>query len=155
MNSENLKNNTLNLTQRLDHMVPDTLMSASENQKAASDLGALSAKLSWHIPDQSLSPLERLERLARAVEDRKPDLAQLQSAAKKLKALNTRIDELVPGDMSYEKKLDTLIQKLDDKVGVSQRALQTTDKLELLGDSRANIAPEVKAVSKKRKTKGK
>ena len=93
--------------------------------------------------------------MARAVEDRKPDLAQLQSAAKKLKALNTRIDELVPGDMSYEKKLDTLIQKLDDKVGVSQRALQTTDKLELLGDSRANIAPEVKAVSKKRKTKGK
>ena len=151
MNRTDLKKNAANLTQRLDHMVPEIGMTASQNQKAASDLAALTAKLFWHVPDQSLSPFERLERLARAAEDRRPDMVQLQSAARKLEALKSRIDELVPGDMSHEKKIETLIQQLDKKVGASQLALHTTDKLELLGDPRAKIAPEVKSVSSKRK----
>lgn len=151
MNRNDLKKNATKLTQRLDHMVPDPKLTASQNQKAASDLAALSAKLFWHVPDQSLSPLERLERLARAAEDSSPDMAQLQSAATKLEALKSRIDELVPGDMSHEKKIENLIQKLDEKVGTSQLALHTTDKLELLGDPRAKIAPEVKSTSTKKK----
>lgn len=155
MNRTDLKKNAANLTQRLDHMVPEIGMTASQNQKAASDLAALTAKLFWHVPDQSLSPFERLERLARAAEDRRPDMVQLQSAARKLEALKSRIDELVPGDMSHEKKIETLIQQLDKKVGASQLALHTTDKLELLGDPRAKIAPEVKSVSSKRKKTGK
>jgi len=155
VNRTDLKKNAANLTQRLDHMVPEIGMTASQNQKAASDLAALTAKLFWHVPDQSLSPFERLERLARAAEDRRPDMVQLQSAARKLEALKSRIDELVPGDMSHEKKIETLIQQLDKKVGASQLALHTTDKLELLGDPRAKIAPEVKSVSSKRKKTGK
>lgn len=151
MNRNELKKNTLNLTQRLDHMVPDPDMTTSQNQKAASDLASLSAKLFWHVPDQSLSPFERLERLARAAEDSTPDLTQLQSAATKLEALKSRIDVLVPGNMSHEKKIEVLMEKLDAKVGASQLSLHTTDKLELLGDSRAKIAPEVKAVSAKKK----
>lgn len=151
MNRNDLKKNATHLTQRLDHMVPDPEMTASQNQKAASDLAALSAKLFWHVPDQSLSPFERLERLARAADDSSPDMGQLQSAAKKLEALKSRIDQLIPGDMSHEKKIETLIQKLDEKVGASQLALHTTDKLELLGDPRAKIAPEVKSVSTKKK----
>lgn len=151
MNSTELKKNALNLTQRLDHMVPDEEMSASQNQKAASDLGLLSAKLFWHVPDQSLSPFERLERLARAADGSTPDLSQLQSAAKKLEALKSRIDILVPGNMSHEKKIEVLIEKLNEKVGVTQLTLHTTEKLELLGDSRAKIAPEIKAISTKKK----
>lgn len=155
MNRNDLKKNALNLTQRLDHMVPDPKMTASQNQKAASDLAALSAKLFWHVPDQSLSPFERLERLARAVDDSNPDMKQLQPAAAKLDSLKSRIDELVPGDMSHEKKIETLIQKLDEKVGSSQLSLHTTEKLELLGDPRAKIAPEVKSVTSKKKKKDK
>ncbi len=153
MKKETLKKNALSLTQRLDHMVPDPEISPSANQKAAAELAALSGKLFGHVPDQSLSPLERLERLARGIDDRTPNLEQLKPAASKLNELKERIDELVEGDLSYEKKIDIILEKLDEKVGNNQKAFHTTDKLELLGDPRGNIAPEVKNVSKKKPKK--
>jgi hypothetical protein len=146
-----LKKKALRLTQRLDHSVPDPQESASVNQKASAELASLSAKLFWHIPDKSLSTFERLERLGRATNESAPDLAQLQPATKKLAKLKARIDQLVPGDASHEKKLDILLAQLDQKVGKSQASFLTTDKLELLGDPRARIAPEVKGVRRARK----
>ncbi len=148
-------NNARDLTQRLDHSVPDPKVSASVNQKASAELGALSDKLFWHVPDKSLSPFERLERLSRAADQATPDLTHLQPATEKLKNLKARIDQLVPGDGTSEQKIDTLLKQLDSKVGSAQQALHTTDKLELLGDPRAKVAPEVKAVpaNKKRKTR--
>ena len=146
MKKLNYRQNIKVLTQRLDHMVPDEDFARSINQKAAADLAALSAKLFGHVPDHSLSPLERLERLGRAADNAAPDLAQLQPATKKLAALKARIDELIPGDATHEKKIEVLLAQLDTKVGQNQLAFHTTDKLELLGDPRARIAPEVKAV---------
>jgi hypothetical protein len=43
------------------------------------------------------------------------------------------------------------LAQLDQKVGKSQASFLTTDKLELLGDPRARIAPEVKGVRRARK----
>lgn len=151
MRHDRIKKTALNLTQRLDHMVPEEKLTASQNQKAAAELASLSAKLFWHIPDQSLSPFERLERLARAAENRTPDREQLKSAAAKVNVLKARIDQLVPGDASHEKKIEQLVSLLDEKVGSSQQNLHTTHKLELLGDPRAKIAPEVKRISSKKK----
>ncbi|BAP15497.1 hypothetical protein AS19_26460 [Alcanivorax sp. NBRC 101098] len=153
MKKDVIKQNAQSLTQRLDHMVPDPKISAAENQKAAAELAALSGKLFGHVPDQSLSPLERLERLARGIDERKPNKKQLEPAVKKLQELKQRIDELVDGDLSHEKKIDVILEKLDEKVGSSQKALHTTDKLELLGDPRGNVAPEVKKISKKKPKK--
>lgn len=155
MPRNDLHNKAIRLTQRLDHMVPDPDVTASANQKAAAELAALSAKLYWHIPDQSLSPAERLERLARAADNAAPDMANLLPATKKLEALKARIDELVPGDASHEKKIELLLAQLDAKVGTNQLSLHTTDKLEILGDPRARIAPEVKSVTTKKKNKDK
>jgi hypothetical protein len=123
-------------------MVPDPKLSAAENQKASADLASISAKLHWLLPDQSLSPFERLERLGRAVEDRTPDPSQLQPAAAKVEALKVRIDELIPGDMTHEKKIDILVEQIDRMVSAEQRTWPTINKLELLGDPRGRVAPE-------------
>lgn len=149
MNKATIKATALDLTQRLDHMVPDPALTNAANQKAAADLASLAAKLFWHVPDPSLSPLERLERLARAADRVKPDLSQLQSASKKVAALRKRIDRLVPGRLSPERKIEQLVKKLDRKVGRSQAHLPTADKLELLGDPRSRVAPEVRRVRRR------
>ena len=61
------------LTQRLDHSVPDPNLTPAENQKASAHRASLSAKLFRLLPDESLSPFERLERLSRAADNRNPD----------------------------------------------------------------------------------
>jgi hypothetical protein len=140
------------LTQRLDHMVPDVDLSKEENNKVSAELAALSAKLYGLLPDNSLSPFERLERLARVVEGRKPDLSQLQSASKKLEALRARLNDLVPGDASDDKKIDVMAAKLDELVADEQHDWTTFSKLELLGDPRGRVAPA--QPSKQGKKKG-
>src|SRR5439155_379035 len=104
------------LTQRLDHMVPDNRVSAAVNQEATAELASISAKLNTLLPDHSLSPSERLERLARVIEGREPNLAHLQPATVKVALLKDRLDQLVPGRMSPEQKIDTLIQRLNQLV---------------------------------------
>jgi hypothetical protein len=123
-------------------LVPDPKLSTAENHRVSAELAALSSKLYWLLPDPSLSPFERLERLGRVVEERTPDFEQLQSASVKLRYLRKRIDELVPGDLTPERKIDLLLEKLDTMVGVSEKAFAPIQKLELLGDPRGKISPE-------------
>lgn len=130
------------LTQRLDHMVPDPKLTFHENRAATAQLASLSAKLQDVLPDESLSPFERLERLARAVEDREPRHEHLEPAATKVAALKERLDELVPGSATPEQKVDALVAKLDDLVAEDQRDLPPGGKLETLGDPRGRIEPE-------------
>lgn len=137
-----LRNKVQGFTQRLDHSVPDPKLSPAENQQASAELASLSAKLHRLLPDESLSPFERLERLGRAVENRKPDLTQLQPAATKVAELKARINELIPGDATPERKLDDIVGKLDEMVSKEQRQFSTISKLELLGDPRGRVAPE-------------
>ena len=140
--SDELRDRATEFTQRLDHSVPEIMLTFEENRTAAADLGSLSSKLFWTLPDESLSPFERLERLARVVEDRTPQLDNLQSAAAKLEQLRKRLDELVPGDMTPERKVDALLEKLDEMVARDQRELPPIRKLELLGDPRGRVLPE-------------
>lgn len=130
------------LTQRLDHSVPDPEISAAANQSAAADLAALSAKLHALLPDNSLSPIERLERLGRVVENRTPKAENLQSAIKKLDDLKARLDELVPGALSPSEKIDLLHRQLNEMVAPEMKDSLAMHKLEVLGDPRARVAPD-------------
>jgi hypothetical protein len=130
------------LTQRLDHSVPDPKISAAANQKATADLASVSSKLNALLPDASLSPFEKLERLARVVEDREPDLTHLQPAVAKVAQLKERLDQLVPGNMSSEQKIDSLIEKLNAMVPPDVQHNLAMHKLELLGDPRGRVEPE-------------
>lgn len=134
-----IKDTLSRLTERLDHMVPDPKLTALDNQKAAAQLAALSARLHVFLPDHTLSPQERLERLARVIQNRVPQSQHLLSANEKLAALTTRLNELVPGGMTPEEKVDHLVD-LATKA-VPDPNLSMVDRLEKIGDDRAGIAP--------------
>ena len=127
------------VTQRLDHMVPDNVVTKDVNEKAAAELAALSERLALLLPDPSLSPLERLERLARVVQDRVPHSDQLQPALEKVSKLKTRLDELVPGRMSAEDKIITLAKMAYEKAGGDK--MTCVEALERMGDPRAGVDP--------------
>jgi hypothetical protein len=97
------------LTQRLDFSVKDPSLSAAENARAASELKAIAARLMAIIPDPALSAEERVERLARAVSNAKPDWDMIEPASHVLARLKPRIDQLVPGtDLTTEAKVEKL-----------------------------------------------
>jgi hypothetical protein len=131
----------LRLTQRLDHMVPDDDLPASLNAEAAAKLDALSRFLIEALPDASLSPDERLERLARVVQDRTPRGEHLLPAVQKVDRLERRLAELVPGaKLSSMDRLNQLVAKLSEMVPGEGRE-SIVAKLERLGDKRAGIKP--------------
>ena len=138
---DNTKNKTLNrfsqVTQRLDHMVPEARQSDAQNAEAAAELAALSEKLAVLLPDSSLSPDERLERLARVVQDRVPYYEHLLPAASKVAKLKSRINELVPGEMSSVDKISQLADMAIGQCGADD--VSCVDALEMLGDPRAGI----------------
>jgi hypothetical protein len=98
------------------------------------ELVRLSVKLLGNLPDPSLGPDERLERIARVVPTSQLQSAHRRSARNKLVALRRRLDELVPGDMTSEEKLDTLIARVHDLVPGDMPFIA---KLETMGDFRA------------------
>ena len=129
------------VTKRLDHMVPDIVMSSKFNNLAAKELEEISTLLMKLLPDPSLSPDERLERLARVVQERIPEMENLLSASQKVHKLKRRIDELVPNDdMTHTTKIEYLVKSLESESNKS-REMTIAQKLELLGDPRANIDP--------------
>lgn len=103
---------------------------------ASEELEALSRQLQDLLPDPSLSPDERLERLARVVEGREPRLEYLESAAAKVERLKTRLDELLPGDTSSMDKISMLVARLDASILAEAEAATVQEKLEALGDPR-------------------
>jgi len=130
------------LTQRLDHMVPDPQMPTAVNQKAAAELAAISEKLFELLPDPSLSPLERLERLGRVVEQREPDMGQLLPAHEKVTALRERLDQMLPGDGASIEKIEKLVEILGDVAPKDLKGASPIRMLEALGDPRGQIEPE-------------
>jgi hypothetical protein len=142
MMTDSLKDKVAGLTQRLDHMMPDPKLSKAENLAATRELKALTDALFELLPDKSLSPMERIERLARSVEPREPRLEELKPAATKLAELKARLNEIIPGDGSPHDKLLSLELALDESVGLDKANLPTFKKLELLGDPRGKVEPE-------------
>ena len=127
------------VTKRLDHMVPDPEISIQFNKNASAELLKLSAKLQKLLPDPSLSPDERLERLARVVQSRVPLLEHLQPANTKLHKLKNRLDELVPGSGNASAKVDKLVNILNKISNLKKGTV--VKKLEAMGDPRAGVSP--------------
>jgi len=98
-------------------------------------LGNLSVKLRDLLPDPSIGPEERLERLARVVRHSVMDSRRHLTARTKLRHLRDRLDELVAGPATHEQKIDLLLQALDEQVPNAGH-LTTFQKLEALGDAR-------------------
>lgn len=132
------------LTQRLDHMVPDNGISSELNDRAATILRELSERLIALLPDPSLSPDERLERIARAVQDRVPQSEQLLPAIQKVHRLERRLLELVPGDdldcFARLERLVCSVESVCEEKGITADQ-EFVRKLELLGDQRAGFLP--------------
>ena len=130
------------LTQRLDHSIPDPEMPFAFNRKAAEELGAIADKLLQVLPDPSLSPLERIERLSRVIEQRTPNMDQLMPAHKKVAQIKDRLDALIPGDDPPLKKIDRMLEILDEIAPVDLAGASSFAKLESLGDPRGKVEPE-------------
>ena len=95
----------------------------------------LSITLIKLLPDPSLSPDERLERLARIVPSSQMVTANRRTARSKLNGLRRRLDELVPNEeLDYRQKLEWLINHLNELVPGDMRAIA---KLERIGDYRS------------------
>ncbi|MET9231607.1 hypothetical protein [Lentzea sp. NPDC003310] len=108
----------------------------------AEELIELSVRLITLLPDPSLSPNERLERLARVVPKSQLVTAHRRTARSKLVELRRRLDELVPEpSLTAPQKLERLVDRLNELVPGEGRAIA---KLEKLGDFRSTdvgVAP--------------
>jgi hypothetical protein len=107
-----------------------------ESQESVdSQLFRLSEKLQDLLPDPSLSPLERVERLGRVVPTSIQRSAQHLTARTKLNNIRLRLAELVPIEaMSAEEKIDILVEIIEELVPIKTDRL--FERLELMGDNR-------------------
>lgn len=107
-----------------------------EFEVVVQELTDLSVRLLKLLPDPSLSPDERLERLARVVPNSQMITAHRRSARHKLYQLRRRLDELVPEPgLSYQDKLEWLVQRLEGLV--PDEGLRPIERLERIGDYRS------------------
>lgn len=98
-------------------------------------LTAVSIRLIELLPDPSLSPDERIERLSRVIPTSQLQAAGRRSARNKLVAIRRRLDELVPqfsGDPLAQ--VQFMVDRLEELV---PEAGTTFQKLEAMGDYRA------------------
>lgn len=104
-------------------------------EKICEELLAVSLKLQELLPDPSLSPDERLERLARVVPGSVLISANHRTGRSKLNALRFRLAELVPNlEMSSIEKIKWLEARVHELV--PENTEKIFKKLEKLGDQR-------------------
>ena len=107
-------------------------------ENICSELKAISLRLQELLPDQSIGPEERIERIARVVSASIQKSQYHLSARSKLQIIRNRLLELTPfieGDSM--KRLEFLIQKINSTVPDSSEInLSFFEKLEKIGDFR-------------------
>lgn len=97
-------------------------------------LADISLRLAELMPDPSLGPEERLERLARVVPDSVLVTSRRRNARTKLEELTQRLNELVPSKMGRPlEQIEYLVDKLNQLV---PEDAPTFRKLEAMGDFR-------------------
>ncbi|MEV8213185.1 hypothetical protein [Leifsonia sp. NPDC077715] len=96
-------------------------------------LRALSTRLLDQLPDPSIGPEERLERIARVVPSSIRVSSNLLTGYTKLVRLRSRLDELVPGEMDELEKLEVLLARVHELVPGDMRLIE---KLETMHDYR-------------------
>lgn len=105
-------------------------------EEVCRNLKMISSSLYDLLPDITLSPDERLERLARVIPTSVLISRNHQTARTKLNALRMRLKELVPNeDLSDSQRIELLVKKLDELVPEN---LSPYKKLEKLGDFRGS-----------------
>lgn len=105
-------------------------------QEAVAELMSISIKLIELMPDPSLGPNERLERLSRAIPASQMQSEHRKSARNKLKVLKRRLNELVP---ELEDNSDAQITFLTDKIHrLIPGDVPFVNKLERMGDHRSS-----------------
>ncbi|NCN41947.1 hypothetical protein GW916_11945 [bacterium] len=103
-------------------------------EKVCQELTSLSKRLLELLPDPSIGPEERLERLARVAPHTLMISRNVRTARSKLSDLKHRLSELVPDEaLSSIQKLEFLISKANQ---LSPEAGTLFEKLEELGDIR-------------------
>lgn len=114
-----------------------TLPVFEENyEEVCSELKSLSEKMLELLPDPSIGPEERLERIARVAPHTLMKSQNVKTARTKLYNLRQRLDELVPSQsLSSIEKLNLLLDRINELVPGDQRLFE---KLEELGDSRVS-----------------
>jgi predicted nuclease with TOPRIM domain len=101
----------------------------------AAELQRLSTRLFELLPDRALSPLERVERLARVVPDSVLQSEHMKTARTKLSNIRRRLEELVPDHaMTTDEKIEHLVERVHQLV--PEREPRLFKKLEKLGDIR-------------------
>lgn len=101
------------------------------------ELMALSRRLYELLPDPTLSPEERLERLGRVAPHSFVKSENAKTARTKLNALRVRLTELVPSQkLNSQQKLEFLVRLTNELV--PEEMPRFFMKLEKLGDDRAS-----------------
>ncbi|MFJ8937346.1 hypothetical protein ACIRL0_16820 [Streptomyces sp. NPDC102365] len=107
-----------------------------EFEDVAQELIDLSVRLLRLLPDPSLGPDERLERLARIVPASQMITAHRRTARSKLYQLQRRLGELVPDPgLDSRGRLDWLVERLEALV--PGEGLRPIERLERVGDFRS------------------
>jgi hypothetical protein len=111
-------------------------ISEEPQSEAIEQLMALSKKLQDLLPDPSLSPLERVERLGRVIPDSIQRSSEHLTARSKLNNIRLRLAELVPDeDLTSEQRIDYLVD-LAHKL-IPKETSRFFEKLEIIGDNRS------------------
>lgn len=104
-------------------------------EEVCSELKSISDRLYELLPDTSLSPDERLERLARVIPTSLLISDNHKTARSKLNKIRYKLDELVPDrQLSYLDKLETLVNITNSLV--EEDDIRFFKKLEKIGDYR-------------------
>ncbi|WP_232700248.1 hypothetical protein [Brevibacillus daliensis] len=103
-------------------------------EEVCTNLKSLSDRLFNLLPDKTLSPDERLERIARIIPTSILCGDYHKTGRTKLNKLRYRLDELVPdNNLDYNQKLEFLVDLVNETVPGDMLLYQ---KLELIGDKR-------------------
>ncbi len=100
------------------------------------ELEAVSKRLLELLPDPSIGPEERIERIARIVPSSLMNSTYRKTARTKLSYIRNRLNELVPGqELTTLEKINYLVDLIEKKVPNYNTLFE---RLELMGDKRTS-----------------
>lgn len=112
--------------------LPDLSPSFSE---VKSELESVSEYLFTLLPDYSIGPEERIERLARIIPESILVSENMKTARTKLKNINSRLDELVPANLTSIEKIEYLVSLVNNHFP-EESDMKFIEKLEAIDDFR-------------------
>lgn len=116
---------------KIDHILPEEI----QFETICEELMAISRRLQDLLPDPTLSPEERIERLGRVAPHSVVKSENMKTARTKLNALRLRLSELVPAsELTALEKIEFLVKEANRLV--PEETSKFFLKLEKIGDDR-------------------